>query len=93
MSDINDGGPMAGGLVQTVPMGDAFAQVTTLQAVGGLSIRDWMAGMALQGILGYMKELGIAEQETGMERAEGAACMAYHYADAMIAARDRKEGA
>ena len=47
MNTPNDGGPIAASLVQTVPMGDGISQATHLESVGGLSIRAWLAGMAL----------------------------------------------
>lgn len=43
MSTINDGGPIAANID---PLADG-----SLVSVGGLSIRDWFAGMALQGLL------------------------------------------
>lgn len=46
----------------------------------GMSLRDWLAGMALQGILA-------ADSETQSIGFDAAATMAYEHADAMLKAR------
>lgn len=52
----------------------------------GMSLRDWLAGMALQGILTWD---GVSRKED--ETHEGAASrVAYQYADAMIAERSKQ---
>lgn len=72
MSTKNDGGPAFPALAQ---VGDFAA------AVGGLTVRDWFAGMALQGML----------SSDGGSEGEGAyyATWAYIYADAMLAEREK----
>ena len=59
--------------------------------VGGMSLRDWMAGMALQGWLASFGSSTIhpVSNETEQHVAEES----YAMADAMIAARKRKEDA
>jgi hypothetical protein len=46
----------------------------------GMSLRDWFAGMALQGVLAAH-----ADPETVLPKQTDAAEMAYQYADAMLA--------
>ena len=79
MSAINDGGPITSGmeLRQT-------NDIQELTPVGGLSIRDWMAGMALQGIIGSV----FCTPEVTFDECSG---RAYAMADAMLSARERKE--
>lgn len=48
---------------------------------GGMSLRDWFAGMALQGVL--------AEGNCKDEAGEGLSGYAYELADAMIARRNQ----
>lgn len=70
----DDGGPVSATLV--VKNGDPITPE------GGLSIRDWFAGMALQGLLAHI---------VGVENANGRASKyaerSYQYADAMLEAR------
>ena len=68
---LDDGGPVA----SIMTLGDKGEVVP----VGGLSIRDWLAGMALQGIL--------ACPESGEWVVSIAAENAWKQADAMLAAR------
>jgi hypothetical protein len=89
MSAINDGGPIAASLVQSVPVGEGFHQVTNLQSVGGLTIRDWFAGMALQGWLSSFGSSAIHPVNRDTEH--DVAKESYRMADAMIAARAGKE--
>lgn len=49
----------------------------------GMSLRDWFAGMALQGGLCFHQEDGCLRHE------EDAATIAYRFADAMLAARGK----
>lgn len=49
---------------------------------GGMSLRDWFAGMALQGLLAHV--IGV---EGANGRASKYAERSYQYADAMLAAR------
>ena len=81
MSDtIDDGGPIAASL----EVGNDGAMIS----VGGLSLRDWFAGMALQGYMSYSHPQSIVGTFP-----ESAAKTAYQCADEMLAARERKEDA
>lgn len=51
----------------------------------GMSLRDWFAGMVLQGLLQYNEQT--VEPEDGWIK--GNARIAYEYADAMIVERDK----
>ena len=70
--------------------GPAFPVAPTLNPDGtvwyhgkdGMSLRDWFAGMALQGLLAHI--VGV---ESANGRASKYADRAYDYADAMLAAR------
>ena len=77
MSAPNDGGSITANMEPDNGGG--------LMAIGGLSIRDWFAGMALQGYC--------ARPDLDKECQQGFSLAAYDQADAMIAARERKEGA
>ena len=71
---LDDGGPIA----SVMTLGDKGEVVP----VGGLSIRDWLAGMALQGLLvGYD-----SHENTIADCVE----LARNAADAMLAARKEK---
>ena len=48
----------------------------------GLSLRDWFAGMALQGML--------AAITPGTDNAKKAAAWAFYYADAMLTEREKE---
>ena len=72
----NDGGPIAPDMVLLQKSGDDYVLETRMTAVGGLTIRDWFAGMAMQGLL--YKTLAPASF---------IAKDAYMLADAMLAAR------
>ena len=98
MSTINDGGPIAANQIQIIPMGDGFSKVTRLESVGGLTIRDYFAGMALQGTLA---SLALSEADSvimvsnrgGIDAFQRRlAESAYEYADVMLEARARKDG-
>jgi hypothetical protein len=76
----DNGGPIASGMeIQTC------GENSRMLPVGGMALRDWFAGMALQGMLSnyrYAFDRG--------KMCEGAADDAYVFADAMLAVR--KEG-
>jgi hypothetical protein len=55
--------------------------------LGGLSIRDWFAGMAIQGAVAYVNE----HQDHYDESLANTAIASYKIADAMLAAREGKE--
>ena len=67
----NDGGP-------AFPVVDALNEVSC----SGMSLRDWFAGMAMQGIY--------ASDVHNQWRAEKAAKSAYRTADAMLKAREQQ---
>ena len=73
---IDDGGPVA----SIMTLGDKGEVVP----VGGLSIRDWFAGMALQGILAQPLDIEAAFNP------KLCAQSSYEFADAMLAARKEK---
>ena len=83
MSAINYGGP-------AFPFAATDPSNVNMQAQG-MTLRDWFAGMALQGMLSYHNA------ERGDFHTNGtpifAALFAYKLADSMIAARDGKEDA
>jgi hypothetical protein len=68
---MNDGGP-------------AFPR---LSEAPGLSIRDWLAGMAMQGLLSHWQGL---EENPSEEELNVGATSAYQFADAMLKARKPK---
>ena len=77
----NNGGPIAPNMIVSVePDGKQ-----TMIAVGGLSLHDWFAGMAMQGLL--------AGDTSQSMSARAIAKLASDQADEMLAARDGKEGA
>lgn len=90
MSAIKDGGPAF-----PVPMftrqsdGQPMSAGEFFEGGNGLSLRDWFAGMALNAIVSKSPFEQCDIDETHHE--EMAARGAYGYADAMIAARERKE--
>ena len=84
MSDtIDDGGPIAASL----EVGNDGAMIS----VGGLSLRDWFAGMALPAC--FSAPCPAAWAVGSMEHREQSAAASYMMADAMLAARERKEDA
>ena len=74
---LDDGGPVA----SIMTLGDKGEVVP----VGGLSIRDWFAGMALQGAAMYVNEHADVNGRGNLVKS------CYAIADAMLAARERKE--
>jgi hypothetical protein len=72
---INDGGSISPRLVSTE---------SGVEPQGGMSLRDWFAGMALQGYLAGRNNN--PERETLIDRAVKSC---YQYADAMLAARTK----
>jgi hypothetical protein len=94
MSATNDGGPafpIATKHVQSVADREGVPVATVSKNLGtypGMSLRDWYAGMALQGYMAYSHPQSIVGTFP-----ESAAETAYQCADAMIAARERKGGA
>ncbi len=56
----------------------------------GMSLRDWFAGMALQGIISKCKYKEVHESVTHCEHLTRVTAGAYDYADAMLARRKQK---
>lgn len=86
---INDGGP-------AFPLPDVYGAngCGLREGAPGMSLRDWFAGQALAGMTSIKPDLGscrdLAELDERMSRAISVAGdIAYRYADAMLAARER----
>ena len=80
---INTGGPA---FPNEQRLWDKHDGCWVVRSVGGMTLRDYFAGQALVGMLqNYTtQKFGVGEQTC----ARGA----YEFADAMLAARERKEG-
>jgi hypothetical protein len=69
--------------------GSAFPTMKpAYQLQSGMTLRDWFAGMALQGVCGSPEMLA-SYSERGGEKSIAKGC--YKMADAMLAAREGKE--
>ena len=75
----NDGGPITSALI----LGNDGSAV----AVGGLSLRDWFAGMALQGATLFVNQ----HEDCYSEYVAEIARESYLIADAMLVARNKPE--
>jgi len=87
---INDGGP-AFPVISSGPGFDSYSNpFTRIQSEGGLSVRDWLAGQALIGVVSAVDADGcsswLADRNEHL-----AAERAYQIADAMLAAREAKQ--
>ena len=88
MSAINDGGPafatpgMPAYSSEGIPLNPWAGHGWAVDPQPGMTLRDWFAGMALQGML---------SSDYCQGGPEDFAPFAYRHADAMLAARDRKE--
>ena len=80
MNQINDGGPAFPCVYYSEPIGSIGPQLTIK---GGLSIRDYFAAAALQGLLSSI-------QPNQVWSCEDVAVTCYRMADAMIKAREVK---
>ena len=79
---INDGGP-------AFPSLDLWIGAERKDdASQGMTIRDWFAGMALQGIAMYERGQGIPWAEKASTCLKDSADMSYQLADAMLKARE-----
>lgn len=85
MNTPQDGGPAFPGIEGTPGYGfstrSTYGEWTNHNQ--GMTLRDWFAGMALQGYC--------ARPDLDKECQQGFALAAYDQADAMLAARERKE--
>ena len=80
MSETKDGGP-------AFPQWDGHAFTGDPQQLqGGMSLRDWFAGMALQGLLAMCVERGLKDGDEIL-----ATEYAYRYAAAMLAEREKRK--
>lgn len=81
MSQPNDGGPAfpaTSPVVDHVKYGELF----------GMSLRDWFAGMAMQGIASIPST---SQYDYKSQPLDKYASLAYQYADAMLAERNKGE--
>lgn len=90
MTTPNDGGPAFPRNIHWVTdesdgnqpnPGRSYSGVT--DAYNGMTLRDWFAGMALQGMMSY-------NGEAGKDREDYYAEISYRHADAMLAERSKK---
>jgi hypothetical protein len=84
----NDGGPA---FPQPCTEGGYAANSPYNIAGGGMTLRDWFAGVALQGLLSggaARRDNKLVDADGNFARLENAA---YGFADAMLAARDSKQ--
>jgi hypothetical protein len=82
MSAPKDGGP-------AFPSGLYAYDGTGDPKPDGMSLRDWFAGMAMQGAIAYVNE----HEDHYDQSLANTAIASYKIADAMLAAREGKEGA
>ena len=85
MSTKDGGGPVFPGLPPLMSVGP---DGTIAVLPEGMTLRQWYAGMALQGLLGdadHMRAIGKAIGEKQTAIAPMTAAVAYQFADAMIA--------
>ena len=92
MGKKNDGGPaypqLSVASCERDGHGDLIDPFTS--ASGGMSQRDWFAGMALIGLLSDSEHHPASDDALTYE--QRVAKSAYDYADAMLSARQNKEG-
>lgn len=86
MSERNNGGPAF-----PIPLleGETFHG-----NANGMSMRDWFAGMTLQGFMANTSMLDYLDRQSDQTREHRIACVAilcYEYADAMLQERARSE--
>ena len=98
MSTANDGGPafpIATHHVQSIANVEGKTVATVSQELGtypGMTLRDWFAGMALQGIVHAVSAAAL-HRSAQTPPDDIMARWSYDYADSMLAARERKEDA
>lgn len=89
---MNDGGPAFPEHHYFDPGRGQYGMHMTASDVGcgGMSLRDWFAGMAMQG---QLAACAVGYEYTGSDARLKCAIEAYQHADAMLVARERKESA
>lgn len=83
---INDGGP-------AFPVDDRYHADGRVYGSNGMTLRDYFAGQAMNGMISGDAQpyISIKESADGIVQEDKTASRAYRYADAMLAARERKE--
>ena len=84
-STKDDGGPA---FPMEIDTEDSKGYPITGKIVGGMSLRDWFAGMALQGMVAQPNDHTFTWDYTKEVR-QRLAVKAYQYADAMLAERNK----
>ena len=75
--------------------GTAFPTLNGYENYSGMSLRDWFAGQALNGILSAVtpeiaEAINANAELAGSEVDEHTASLAYHQADAMLTQREKE---
>lgn len=83
---MNDGGPAF-----PMPSGNEPRVNETTHYNEGMSLRDWFAGMAMQGIAMYERSQGTVYENLSVASLRDSAQMAYQLADAMLAERGKSQ--
>jgi hypothetical protein len=91
MSKIDDGGPVAPNMVTQKFVDVNTVAKDTVKAEGGLSIRDYFAAAAMQGLCHGWEYCDLIDMSNKTLKPVAIPRAAYIIADAMLAAR--KEGA
>lgn len=89
---IDNGGPAfpAGMAATTNANHDPIVYDSTERCVGGMTLRDWFAGMALPACITEAEEW--YDKHGGCDVYERSTKSAYEFADSMIAEKRRTEG-
>jgi hypothetical protein len=82
-SQTNNGGYVHPTPMVVTPTGELMP-TTCYGSFGGMSLRDWFAGMALQALVSRDGD----DSAYGMDMVKARPILAYEYADAMIEARE-----
>ena len=81
---INDGGP-------AYPVSTWNNDTESFQIMGGLSLRDHFAGLAMQGAMVNTHGLGNISKDDRTAMLDGAAVIFYEVADAMLRSREASQ--